>query len=541
MPASVGGKDETHPRRPFVAQSEWSSLAGRPGPASDTRMNADASSDRAEVHMALLKRIGFPPRPSVTATRRGPDREASLRALLLAPVLLLVFFFGGARPWIRQGVSGLFFICLGLWLFRHELPAPGKNAWRLAPLACLVLLAPLLQTIELPAALLQALSPIRAQWSGALLQFADMSRTAVSYDVLATRTHLAWWIFLAVFATLLHMALDSRATEFPDWLLRLLFALAATQALYGVAQILLPSLGVLWDHHPSSGLAYQGFARGTFINRNHFAAFLGLIWPLLAGHILILKSSQAREETRGRREAARILLPRQAFGIFCLALIMLALVFSQSRGGILAALFSLVIFQFFAGLRRKRVAGVLTACWIIVLGYGAVIGFDDLAGRFQQIGQGASGRLEMWRDGWQAALDHPLTGTGLGTYPEVARAYQNALGPGQRASHAHNDYLETLVELGFPAAGALIAGIWGLWCTRAALLWRARKTMDPDRLLLAAASLAALGGYLLHGWVEFNNAIPANQLTAVIIATFHVRVAEHGLRESVTARLPVAS
>ena len=33
----------------------------------------------------------------------------------------------------------------------------------------------------------------------------------------------------------------------------------------------------------------------------------------------------------------------------------------------------------------------------------------------------------------------------------------------------------------------------------------------------------------------------AHILTAVIIATFHVRVAEHGLRESVTARLPVAS
>ncbi|MGE4442823.1 MAG: O-antigen ligase family protein [Desulfomicrobium sp.] len=498
-------------------------------------------SDRAEVNMALHERIGFRRRPSGTANRRGPDSGTSLRALLLAPFLLLVFFFGGAKPWIWQGVTGLFFISLGCWLFRRDIPEPGKKARRLALVACALLLAPLSQTIELPAALLEALSPIRAQWSGALLQFADMSQTALSYDVLATWTHLAWWLFLAVFAALLYVALDSRATEFPDWLLQLLFALAAAQALYGIAQILLPSLGVLWDHHPSSGLAYKGFARGTFINRNHFAAFLGLVWPLLAGHILILKSSQAREEIPERREAARILPQKRAFGIFCLALIMLALVFSQSRGGILAALFSLVIFQLFAGLRRKRVAGVLAACWIIMLGYGAVIGFEDLAGRFQQIGQGASGRLEMWRDGWKAALDHPLTGTGLGTYPEVARAYQNALGPEQRASHAHNDYLETLVELGFPAAGALIAGIWGLWCMRASLLWRARKTMDPDRLLLAAASLAALGGYLLHGWVEFNNAIPANHLTAVIVATFHVRVAEQGLTECVTARLPIAS
>jgi hypothetical protein len=45
--------------------------------------------------------------------------------------------------------------------------------------------------------------------------------------------------------------------------------------------------------------------------------------------------------------------------------------------------------------------------------------------------------------------------------------------------------------------------------------------MDPDSLVLAASTLAALGGYLLHAWVEFNNAIPANQLTAVMIAVLH--------------------
>jgi O-antigen ligase len=455
--------------------------------------------------------------------------EWSLRILVAAPILLLVFFFGGARPWIWQGVTGLFFICLGVRVFRHGLPAPANNVKRLATMACALMIVPLLQTIPLPAALLEALSPVRARWSGALLQFGGISSTTITYDSLATWTHLAWWLFLGVFAALLCLALNYRATKIPNWFLHFLFALAGTQALYGIMQTLLPFLGVLWDTDTATGLAYSGYARGTFINRNHFAAFLGLVWPLLLGHVLMLKTPRRPDPVRGRRELKLVLLQKQALGIFCLALIMLALVFSQSRGGILAALFSFTLLYLFAGLRRKKVAGVVMACGLIMLGYGAAIGFEGLANRFQQIEHGAAGRMELWQDGWKAVLDHPLTGTGLGTYPEVGRAYQNAFGPGQRASHAHNDYLETAVELGLPTAGILTLGIWGLWCWRAARLWRVRKIMDHGHLLLAAASLAALGGYLLHGCVEFNNAIPANHLTAVIIATFHFHISEQGI------------
>lgn len=475
--------------------------------------------------MATDERIGFLPPHPAAASRIDPDRAALLlRGVLLAPLLLLVLFFGGARPWIWQGVTGLFFIGLAAWILRNGFPACAQEARRLALPAAVLLLVPLLQTVPLPAALLEALSPVRARWSEALLHFGGLSGATLSYDPLATWTRMAWWLFLLVFALLLTRALNAGRDRLGTWLPHFLFVLAGSQALYGIAQALLPSLGVLWDTQASSGLAYQGYARGTFINRNHFAAFLGLIWPLLLGCILVGTSRRAT----GPDALRQVGMPRQAFGVFCLALILLALVFSQSRGGILAALFSLVPLCLLAGARRGRVAVALAGGVIIMLGYGAVIGFQGLADRFQKFEHGAAQRVELWKDGWKAALDHPLTGTGLGTYPDVGRAYQNAFGPGQRASHAHNDYLEAVVELGFPAAVTLAACIWGLWCHRAALLWRRRATMDPDRLLLAAASLAALGGYLLHAWAEFNSAIPANQLTAVLVAVYHIHVSGSG-------------
>lgn len=447
--------------------------------------------------------------------------DAYLHSLIFFPIVLMTVLFGGARPWIWQGVTGLFFIGLAVWFLRHDLPLPEKGERKILTLALALLCVPLLQALPLPAALQDFLSPVRATWTSGLETFGVTFSTALSYDPLATWMHLLWWAFLLVFAWLLFRAITSPASRYPIWLLHGLFLLAGFEALYGILQALIPSLGVLWDINSGTGLAYRGYARGTFINRNHFAAFLGLIWPLLLGYLLILKTPRKMEFILGKRAKAQDLMQKKAVGIFSLGLVILGLFFSQSRGGILAAVLSFTLLYIFAGLRQKRVAIVLAGCWAVMLGYGAIIGFDGISDRFSRIENDALGRFEIWQDGWTAVMDHPVTGTGLGTYPAVGRAYQNAVSPVQRAHHAHNDYLEATVEMGLPAAGALILGIWGLWWSRAILLWRGRKSIDPDRLVLAAASLAALGGYLLHAWVEFNNAIPANQMTAVMVAVFH--------------------
>lgn len=450
-------------------------------------------------------------------------RDRFVRSLILFPLVFLTVLFGGARPWIWQGVVGLFFLAFSAWQLRNDL-LPNGTVTRTGVAAVLAILSlPLLQSLPLPAGLQGLLSPVRAMWTQGLAEFGTTYSTALSYDPLATWMHLLWWVFLLAFAWLFYRVIVTRP-GYPVWVLHALFLLAGFEALYGILQTLIPSLGVLWNIDPSTGLANKGYARGTFINRNHFAAFLGLLWPILLGYLLILKTPRKMEFILGKRQRAQELTQKKAFGVFCIGLVILALVFSQSRGGIIAALIAFTLLQLFAGLRQRRVALALAGCWIVMIGYGGIIGFDGIIERFMMTEKGAAGRMELWKDGWTAAMDHPLTGTGLGTYPSVSRAYQNAVGPDKRAQHAHNDYLEATVEMGLPVAGTLILGVWGLWWYRAVYLWRSRHTMDPDRLVLAAASLAGLGGYLLHSWVEFNSAIPAIQLTAVLVAVFHFAV-----------------
>jgi O-antigen ligase len=474
---------------------------------------------------------------AATGTRRK-GQDTFLRNLIFFPIVFLPFLFGGARPWIWQGVTGLFFMGLAVWLLRHEMLPLSNMPRTLRVVAACLLCIPVLQAVPLPVGVQELLSPVRATWTRGLQEFGSTLSTSLSYDPLTTWMHFAWWAFLLVFAWLLYQAITSKASKYPTWLLHGLFLLAGFEALYGILQALLPSLGVLWDIDPSTGLAYKGYARGTFINRNHFAAFLGLIWPLLLGYLLILKTPRKMKFILGKRARAQELNQKKAVGIFCLGLVILGLFFSQSRGGILAAVLAFTVLFFLAGLRQKRVAIVLIGCWAVMIGYGAFIGFEGISKRFERIDSDFLVRYEIWKDGWTAVLDHPATGTGLGTYPAVGRAYQNAIDPRMRAHHAHNDYLETIVEMGFPAA-ALILGIWGLWLHRALLLWRVRETMDPDRLVLAAASLAGLGGYMLHAWVEFNNAIPANQLTAVMVAVFHFGIMRDDSQNAATAPNPL--
>ena len=60
----------------------------------------------------------------------------------------------------------------------------------------------------------------------------------------------------------------------------IMIGIGLLESVYGLIQALTPSLGVLWVDHIED---YMGTARGTFINRNNFAAFINMIWPLTLG------------------------------------------------------------------------------------------------------------------------------------------------------------------------------------------------------------------------------------------------------------------
>ena len=140
-----------------------------------------------------------------------------------------------------------------------------------------------------------------------------------------------------------------------------------------------------------------------------------------------------------------------------------ALAATGSRGGALGLVVGAVAwFLFTAG--RRRAALALAAL--------AVGGLLVAVSPARPLKETLSGRFYIWRVTWARAWDQPVTGHGPGAlqvlYPGWEREFRRAAhrhavdavfaGPQQ---HAHNDYLEALVERGVPGAVSLavVAGV----------------------------------------------------------------------------------
>lgn len=480
------------------------------------------------------------------------------RWLLGLTLVLMPFFLAGARPWIWPLIVAFFLFGVVILVWSNglgNLTAEKSNKW--LPVFGLLLLYPLLQVLPMPENWLSILSPHRLFW---LKKAQEVTRqpvwlTSVSYTPLETLFGWIFWLFLAVFALVLkRMLLEERSLA---WLFNLLFIFAAFEAFYGLLQVLVPSMGVLWE---SQG---HGLARGTFGNRNHYACFLGMLWPLLLTYVWGLGSEQAgspdrqgapkqgaiRGLTYSERERLGQIRQKQVFYAFVIGLMVLGIFFSRSRAGIAGSLVSLSVLVIFSrAMRTKGMLLMVIGCWAVMLSYGSVIGFHEIIARFDELDVAASNRSRIWGTALQIIREHTWTGTGLGSFGELFRVYQDFLADTMTTDYAHSDYLQLTVELGVPVAVSMFLLVWAWWWRMALRVRKPasrefiveqrevrsgrRKTTlgsnaqgwsrngSEQKRLIAVGALAGSAAFLFHCWVEFNWQIPANSLYFVMLMVF---------------------
>ena len=185
-------------------------------------------------------------------------------------------------------------------------------------------------------------------------------------------------------------------------------------------------------------------------------------------------------------------------GLF-LTLLALAVALNGSLAVVLIALPAAVASAFLflpAGRVRLARIGLLLAVLLLVgvaaLSVGARYGLGD-SGRVSM-----DSRQQIWSHTSQAIGDQWASGSGLGTFAEVYRLYEDpARVDRYYVNHAHNDYLELFLELGVP--GMLVIALFLVWWARCALaVWR-----SPDADAFARAATIASGALLLHSAVDF--------------------------------------
>jgi O-antigen ligase len=280
-------------------------------------------------------------------------------------------------------------------------------------------------------------------------------------------------------------------------------------------------LGII-QHFTSEGKIYWfreltvgGDPFGPYVNRNHFAGFVELVLPV--GLALLV--------FRGLRS--------DAFSMVGLLTVVPlgALILTGSRGGIVSLGFELGVLVLLARGRKRPEGPRITAIALVGLAAAALIvwmGAGKAIERFSNFHASdvlLARRTTMFRGTLHVFLDHPLTGSGLGTLVAVYPRYETGY-DGKVVDHAHNDYVEILAETGI--LGGLCCAVF-LWI----LFREARRNFEAEQghfsRALHAGAITALAGLLLHSFVDFNLHIPSNALLFLVqayIATSRVLPSE---------------
>lgn len=177
---------------------------------------------------------------------------------------------------------------------------------------------------------------------------------------------------------------------------------------------------------------------GTFLNRDQFAALIGLLLPF------------ALARTLGNRENSGV-LPYAA----CAGMMFASVIASASRAGTIIVSCEVLFFlgMMFRSKRRDYRTGALVA--MALLACTVIGGYSTILERFTAADPFAS-RREMLTSSIEMIHSRPLTGYGLGTWPSVYPAFAVFDPPDVYMNHAHNDWAEWTAEGGVPFA-AMIA------------------------------------------------------------------------------------
>jgi len=304
----------------------------------------------------------------------------------------------------------------------------------------------------------------------------------------------------------------------PERALHLILAVTITAfvvSLFGLVQYLTWNGKIYWFRRIPSTSAF-----GPFVNHNHFAGYVGLVIP-----IAVCLAFYAFEQNRfggSRDEIASERWGRGGLALFAAAVLVAALFFSLSRGGILSSaigglgLFVLVSRRVASRLMAWSVAAVLI---MVALGFIGWIGADVVSnqvGSYRTIENEASFRFRaiVWKAMAENIAPFLKTGSGLGTFEESFAPFTPP-GSARRWDKAHNDYLQLLWETGVVGflmfAAAAFIFIRRYW-------WRALRARDGPLSLFRVGLAISVITIAMHSMVDFNLQIGANGFLFALVS-----------------------
>lgn len=439
---------------------------------------------------------------------------------ILVVLLLTAIPYGTVQPWWVALFECCVFALTAFWAVQGALAQRWglPNKMLLAPPAALLLFA-FIQTLPLTGISLSNDSYQTRLW---ILQFGALLLTAA--------------ILLRYTSTVRRLSS----------LVTVVIVIGALSAIFGLVRqalnVDLPIHGLL------DKTIHASYAQ--FINRNHFALLMEMSFGLAAAIVV----------AGGIRRAYLIAL------LLLIGIFWVALVFSNSRGGVLAMLGQSLMLGLFwkrsrgqhlnLDPRKTRRAGhlrrllisttgrvVLTACLVATIGLGVVwLGGESLRHRWEILprelktenaARDNSSRLAIWKATLLMIRDHPIAGVGLGGYRVSLPRYHDASG-GWVPQEAHNEYLELMASSGIIGFALMVIFI----VTVIKLSTRCLRTAaDPFRRAACFGAQIGLFGVAIHSFVDFGLHVTVNALVCVALIVIATRTIPLSYDTSVASNL----
>jgi hypothetical protein len=436
------------------------------------------------------------------------------RYIIFFIIATIPILFAAVQPWIWSFYFACIVLAFLMVLWQNGEVRAFKPHGVFIFSVGLFFIVTLCQCLPIPKSALSFFSPYRCQLlaqSRAIIG-RPFELATISY---APLTSFAWWIFLLglfLFFWVFHKTITYERDL--KNLVSILLVVSFIEAIYGLFQALVPSLGVLWIDYIK---AYLGDARGTYINRNHFAGFMEMTLPLGLAYTLAMGNWRKNISLK-----ALISSDRPNFQFFLcigLAVMTLALLLSKSRAGIFGAVLG---FLTFALLMRSSSGELPRSFWVmisVIVGmvsfYSLKIGIDPVLERFLRISKDTS-RLDIWHDSMAMIKDHPF-GIGLAAFKQVFPAYNASNFSDVRFTYLHNDYLQLLAEAGWIGFFALVGGFCVFLIKSVLKIRKMHLQSDPLKYFLSIGALSGLVSMAFHSFFDFNLHMPANAIYFVML------------------------
>jgi tetratricopeptide (TPR) repeat protein len=469
-------------------------------------------------------------------------------AIFVALIVVFPFIMGGREAWGHRILITLS-MALGFCWCLHRIRTGGKLVLlSLEPLMLAGLLLVWLQAIPITGDVLRHLSgeyerllPAPAtisadtsnQPASSLWSSASLYPTETKHGLLI----LASYVVIAVVSA-------QRITSEQDChhLLKLVGVSGLLMTAFAVVQLVTSNDYFFWFYRqPYTGT--REVLKGAFTNRNHFAQFLSLsigplIWWMLIGRTSNVSVGPARRSSPGPAQGShssfdRVIDPRLILLICATGGVLLAIMLSLSRGGMISAGLACVVCL--AGLWKSgrvhaSLAFVTLSLGVIALCGLTIFGSDSVEERVAQLASGDADQIDrlnarrsIWNADIKAIKAFPLLGTGVGSHRFVYPLYMDDLAkfPNVTFSHAESSYIHLALETGLAGLGLLAMG---LLLSVGRIVLNILRTSDSARIALLTVICASLIGGMVHAAVDFIWYAPAIVVTTILLGVAGLRL-----------------